>query len=85
MSVSEVCRRSMREVAEMAAQYYTSVAGASNHINNNIINMKVTSNLKSYSSFSSKEAALNVHNSVILAVLNKTELNHDPSYPLTFA
>ena len=39
----------MREVAEMAAQYYTSVAGASNHINNNIINMKVTSNLESYS------------------------------------
>ena len=33
----------MREVvAEMAAQYYASVAGASNHINNNIINMKVS-------------------------------------------
>ena len=33
----------MREVvAEMAAQYYASVASASNHINNNIINMKVS-------------------------------------------
>ena len=33
----------MREVVtEMAAQYYASVAGASNHINNNIINMKVS-------------------------------------------
>ena len=43
MSVSEVCWRSMREVvAEMAAQYYASVASASNHINNNIINMKVS-------------------------------------------
>ena len=43
MSVSEVCWRSMREVvAEMAAQYYASVASASNRINNNIINMKVS-------------------------------------------
>ena len=34
----------MREVvAEMSAQYYASVTGASNHINNNIINMKVSS------------------------------------------
>ena len=33
----------MREVvAEMSAQYYASVTGASNHINNNIINMKVS-------------------------------------------
>ena len=33
----------MREVVEeMAAQYYASVTGASNHINNNIINMKVS-------------------------------------------
>ena len=40
---------------------------------------------KSFSSFSSKEAALNVHNSVILAVLNnKTELNHDPPYSISF-
>ena len=47
MSVSEVCWRSMREVvAEMAAQYYASVAGASNHINNNIINMKVSTENK---------------------------------------
>ena len=37
----------MREVVtEMAAQYYASVAGASNHINNNIINMKVSTENK---------------------------------------
>ena len=37
----------MREVvAEMAAQYYASVAGASNHINNNIINMKVSTEIQ---------------------------------------